>query len=213
MLLVRRQEMLFSLRKVPWTDCLYGLELRSLALRHDEYYVKKHPLSHQASWLTLLEDRAIRGAIFRRLTRIPHGRSRTNIRRCRQTTPLIWNGNGPKQQVSLAFFTLSAQAKLNYPKWVATGQHYHTERQLEDILWPICDRSYLVAEVTLVKTRKQSNFADGDDRACYVHILTMWNLLICIYRRSMDNYYPATPEYISRVCIIRTPDKTKLAYD
>ena len=110
-------------------------------------------------------------------------------------------------------FTLSAQAKLSYPKWVATGQHYHTERQLEDILWPICDRSYLVAEVTLVKTRKQSNFADGDDRACYVHILTMWNLLICIYRRSMDNYYPATPEYISRVCIIRTPDKTKLAYD
>ena len=54
----------YPLRKVLWTDALYGLELQNLALRHDEYYVKKHPLSHQRSWLTLLEDGAIRGAIF-----------------------------------------------------------------------------------------------------------------------------------------------------
>lgn len=116
--------MLFSLRKVPWTDCLHGLELCSLALRHDEYYVKKHPPGE------LVDPSGRQGNLWGNILSIDSEPPRTEshqYKKVQTDNAVDLKRERAKAAGVTGIFTLSAQAKLSYPKCVATGQHYHKD--------------------------------------------------------------------------------------
>ena len=45
-------------------DTIYGLELSNLALRQDQYNVKKHRLHHKVVWINFLQKKTVHGSVF-----------------------------------------------------------------------------------------------------------------------------------------------------
>lgn len=47
-----------------FANTIYGLEMSNLALRHDEYHIKKHHLPKKATWMSFLEKKMVHGSVF-----------------------------------------------------------------------------------------------------------------------------------------------------